>query len=395
MAVLLVIVFLALGGSPLPAQAPPASSDFEVLSAQADAARVANRLDEAVGFYEKALALRPAWAEGWWSLGTIQYDRDAYAEAARAFERAVALQPKNGTAKVMLGLCEFQLGGLDTALEHLEEGKSLGIANDPQLKHVMLYHEGVLLQRKKRFEGAQEALQTLCGEGVQNDELTRALGMVALRIAGPSPGTGATPGADIFTRVGQAECLAAQHKFDEAKQVYRGLVQHFPHYANMHYAFGRFLLEARDPQAAKMEFEQELKNNPRHVFARLEIAAVDYKVDSAAGVPYAQEAVKLEPRLPFGHYLLGLLLVDIKDYLAAVPELEIARQAFPRETGVYYALGDAYFHLGHKKEAALARATFTRLNRETQTGAKSTDYGEGPSALTRTRLESETTTQPH
>jgi len=89
---------------PAPAQrtSPPAS--FAQLSTKADAARDANRLDEAVPLYRKALALRPAWREGWWSLATILYDQNSYAPAARALTKAVALDPKNGTAHLMLAL---------------------------------------------------------------------------------------------------------------------------------------------------------------------------------------------------------------------------------------------------------------------------------------------------
>ena len=33
-------------------------------------------------------------------------------------------------------------------------------------------------------------------------------------------------------------------------------------------------------------------------------------VDSRAGIPFAEEAVKLQPKYPFGHYLLELLYFD-------------------------------------------------------------------------------------
>jgi cytochrome c-type biogenesis protein CcmH/NrfG len=90
---------------PLSAQTKPAhASNFAALAAKANAARDAERLDEALVLYRKALALRPRWPEGWWSLGTIEYDQNAYTEAVRAFQKVVALSPKNGTAYVMLGL---------------------------------------------------------------------------------------------------------------------------------------------------------------------------------------------------------------------------------------------------------------------------------------------------
>jgi cytochrome c-type biogenesis protein CcmH/NrfG len=76
------------------------------IAAQAEAARDADRVEEAIPLYRKALAARPAWAEGWWSLGTLLYDRDDYSEAAAAFAKATAVNPKAAKAWIMLGLCE-------------------------------------------------------------------------------------------------------------------------------------------------------------------------------------------------------------------------------------------------------------------------------------------------
>jgi predicted Zn-dependent protease len=121
------------------------------------------------------------------------------------------------------------------------------------------------------------------------------------------------------------------------------------------------------------EFEQEIRNNPHHVFARLQIAAARYKVDSAAGLPYAEQAVKLDPRLPLGHYLLGLLLLDTDHYLEAIPELETAQRALPREAKVYLALSTAYARAGRRQEAERARATFIRLNQKSEDGSKASD----------------------
>jgi tetratricopeptide (TPR) repeat protein len=89
--------------------------------------------------------VRPDWAEGWWSLGTIYYDGNSYPQAARAFATLVRLKPKDGTAYVMLGLTEFELGKDNLALRHIEKGKDLGIKNDAQLRNVVLYHEAVFV----------------------------------------------------------------------------------------------------------------------------------------------------------------------------------------------------------------------------------------------------------
>ena len=46
------------------------TSEFSILSARAEAALAAGRLDDAAPLYRKALAVRPDWKEGWWALGT-------------------------------------------------------------------------------------------------------------------------------------------------------------------------------------------------------------------------------------------------------------------------------------------------------------------------------------
>jgi len=100
-------------------QTKPSSTSFSKLSKQAAEARDADRLEEAVALYARALALQPKWVEGWWSLGTLEYDRDHYAKAAQDFEKLIALDSKNGTAHAMLGLCQFELSRDAPALKNL------------------------------------------------------------------------------------------------------------------------------------------------------------------------------------------------------------------------------------------------------------------------------------
>jgi tetratricopeptide (TPR) repeat protein len=337
------------------------TGNFDQLSAKADAARDANRLDEAVHLYRQALTVRPTWAEGWWWLGTIEYDRSQYADAARAFRKLVALAPKSGNALAMLGLSEFELGQEDLALKHIQASREAGLAENAQLRNVVLYHEGVLLQRKGRFESAQQTLEQLCLLGVANDDVANTLGMTMLRSTAKQT---LASDADVILHVGRAECLAGQKKYEEGKKLFSEVVAQHDNYPNIHYAYGMFLEEARDLDAALREYKNEIANNPKDVFARLRIAAANYKVNSAAGLPYAEEAVKLAPDQPFGHYLLGLLLLDTDKYQQAIPELETAKKAYPNDAKIYFALGSAYARAGRREDAARARAKFAELNQK-------------------------------
>jgi tetratricopeptide (TPR) repeat protein len=358
------LVLIALLGTPaVHAQSKP-SQDFASLSARANAARDANRLDEASSLYKQALALRPSWAEGWWSLGTIQYDTNAYAQAAKSFQKLVAIQPKNGMAHAMLGLSQFETGLDDSALQHLEAATNLGISSDPELRRVLVYHEAVLLQRSEKFERAQSLLQQLCLEGTTSPEIDSALGMTLLRMSAKAPPTTGTPDANVVAGIGHAGCLVGQKKYEDAKTILNGLNTQYPQFLNIHYASGLLLLDTGDSDAAIAQFKAEIQNQPQDVIARLKIAAAEYKVDSAAGIPYAEEALKIDPHAALGQYLLGLLLLDTGDYKRAIPELEAARASLPNEARLYFALGSAYSMAGRKDDAARARATFQRLSEE-------------------------------
>lgn len=369
LAVLMALVSLPFAAALARPQSKTNPNTFESLSKAGDAARDENRLDEAVGFYKKALALRPNWAEGWWSLGTIEYDRNNYRAAAAAFRKLLPLAPKNGTAYAMLGLSEFELGQDDLALQHIERAKQLEIATDPQLRRVVLYHDGILLMRKGTFLAAQRPLGELCQTGMPNQDVVNALGLAVFRILPVNAPPAASPGAQTIARAGHAECLTVQKRYDEARKEYEALVAEYPKYPNMHYVFGKFLVEASDTAGAVAEFKKEIENNPKDIPSRLEIAATEYKVNSAAGIPYAEQAVALDPRLPFGHYLLGLLYLDVDQYQKAIPHLEAAEKAFPKDAKIYFALGSAYSRAGRRLEAEKARLAYQRLSQESAADA--------------------------
>lgn len=352
------------------------SSSFATLSQRAAEARDANRLEEAATLYTKALALRSKWTEGWWSLGTIEYDQDHYAKAALAFQKLVALDPANGTAHAMLGLCQFELGKDALALQSLLKAEQLNIIKDEQLRTVALYHLGVLQLGARRFGDAKETLSQLAKVHIQTKEVNTALGLAALLIAPKDAPPEGTSGATVVERAGEAEAQLTVKDFEQAKRTYAQLVDEYPAYPDLHFAFGRLLLETNETDQAVEQFQLELKRDPENVNSMLEIASVRYQVDSEEGLHYAEEALKLSPRLPFAHYLVGLLRLDTGNAAGAIPELEIAEKAFPNESRVYFSLGSAYARVGRKAEAAKARAEFARLNAQEVKQQRATLYSE-------------------
>ncbi|HYY96966.1 MAG TPA: tetratricopeptide repeat protein, partial [Pyrinomonadaceae bacterium] len=359
-----------------PAQQPAAApagqgaeqKSFEQLSSEADAAREADRVEEAVALYRRGLALRPQWAEGWWYLATLYYDQNNYAEGARAFRETARLQPKAGAAWAMLALCEFQLGQYDDSLAHIQQGRQLGLGDNVELTRVMRYHEGVLSILKGEFERAQQTLGTLSYEGLKGEDLIIALGLAALRIGmRPAQIDLNYRDRDLVRRAGLAEHFAAQRNVSDALREYQMLARDYATTPNVQYAYGRFLLTTRDEEGALAAFRRELENWPKHVLARCQMANIMLqRKDIEGGLPLAEEAAKQAPRLPLAHYLLGRLLLEAGQNQRAVQELEATAQMVPNEAKVYFALARAYTRVKRKEDADRARETFTRLSKQSQ-----------------------------
>ncbi|MFL6208514.1 MAG: tetratricopeptide repeat protein [Pyrinomonadaceae bacterium] len=368
-------------GGAVPAGAQPSATqnnlpdDFDQLAATAAAAREADQLDEAVAAYRKALALRPQWAEGWWYLATIFYDRDNYAEAARGFSEAARLQPKAGAPWAMLGLCEFQLGHYDDALIHIQQGRQIGLGDNVELTRVMRYHEGVLSILKGEFEQGQQTLGTLSYEGLKSEDLIIALGLAVLRIGmAPKQVDINYRDRDLIRRAGLAEHFAAQKNVSDAQREYDLLVRDYAKVPNVQYAYGRFLMLNRDEDNAVIAFQREIENWPKHVLARCQLANIKLlHKDIEAGLPFAEEAVKQAPRLPLGHYLLGRLLLEAGQNQRAIQELEATARMVPSEAKIYFALARAYTRMHRKEDAARARETFTRLSKQATQGEGGVD----------------------
>ena len=66
----------------------PLSGDFEKLLKAATDARQAERWEEAIGLYAKAVKLKPDYVEGYWYQGTAYYTLDDFPRCRRASARS-------------------------------------------------------------------------------------------------------------------------------------------------------------------------------------------------------------------------------------------------------------------------------------------------------------------
>ncbi len=348
-------------------------ASFDTLSKQADAARDAEKLDEAAKLYRKALALKPDWKEGWWSLGTIDYDSNRYAEGMEDFRHLLRLAPTDGTTNLMLGLCEYEVGQYKESEKHLAAAWKLGIQDAAEMEPLLLYHQVLLQLRERHFEAALDIVNQMLRKGFHNRDVDVACGMGVLRITPEELPAAGTDANAVIQRIGYAQAADSIESHERARQLFQQAVDASPDFPNIHNAYGRFLMGINESAAAQAEFKEQLKRDPKNYNAMLKLAVLDYHVDSAAGVPYVEEALKYVPKSPFAHYLLGILTLEAGDVDRAVKELEIARKMLPKESKFAFALANAYNKAGRREDSLRERQAFIQLKAAEKVDGSQTD----------------------
>lgn len=339
--------------------------DFVEKSRRAALARAAGRIDEGAVLYRECVKLRPAWIEGWWYLGTLEYERNSYAAARDAFRAFLKLKPDAAPALALLGLAEYETKEFPESLGHLERSLALEGGGDPSVSRAVRYHAGLLLLQSGEFERAVQRLSQAALLGGENRDLILALGFAGLRKP-IRPSDGNADDRAIGFELGQVMYLAATRQAAAAAQGFVGLIEKHPARPELHNLYGGFLLSS-DPDGAIREWKRELAISPGHVPARLQLAYEYLKRgDAASGLPYAREAVQFAPRLFVAHNALGRLLIDSGDLPGGIAALEVARQLAPDSPETRTNLASAYQQAGRKEDAARERAEFQRLKANTR-----------------------------
>jgi len=355
------------------AKAPAASPAFDRLVAQAAEARKAERWDEAVALYAKAVKLKPSYVEGYWYQGTAYYTLQKYPECRDRFRDVVKLSPKNGAAFAFLGLCEYGLKDYAASLPHLLQSRTLGVGDTGDLGNVARYHAGAMMIRIGEFEQALQTLGEFANAGDDSPRVIEAMGMATLRMP-IFPEELPADRRAMVVMAGRASFQMATRNTATAGKSFEALVLRYPETPNVHYANGVFLL-GEQPDRAIDEFKKELELQPGHPQSLMQIA-FEYvnRGDARQGLPWAKQAVEAVPDDFAARKVLGQALLDTGDVDGSIAQLQIGLKLAPESPGLHFTLARAYQKAGRLDEANKEREEFTRLDRlarATRTGAQS------------------------
>ena len=351
---------------------PAAAASIDRIAKEADAAREANKIDDAIALYKKGLALKPSWDEGAWYLGTLYYNLDDYAHGRDAFRRLTLLKPDLAVGWAMLGLCEFRTREYPDALPHLSRAIALGVESDQNISDVVHYHYALLLTRNGQYEDAMKTLAMFAQRGLTQPDYIEAEGLAALRK--PLLPIELPPGErETVMDVGRALYDASALKTAEAAGEFKVLLEKYPTLPNLHYLYGSFLLFS-DVDQGLAEIKKELETSPNHVPAMVTLASEYLRAqDFKTALPYAEKAVETDSHSFPAHAVLGRILSEGDlDPARGIKQLEMARLIAPSSPQVRMALASAYSKSGRKEDAAKERQEFLKLRKQADEGSKGT-----------------------
>lgn len=356
-----------------PAPSVASSVPFDTLVEQATAARKAERWDEAIALYAKAVKVRPSYVEGYWYQGTALYTLQKFPECRDRFREVVKLAPQNGAAFAFLGLCEYGTKEYDESLRHLLRSRTLGVGDTGDLGGVARYHAAAIMIRVGEFEQALETLGEFANQSDDSPAVIQAMGVATLRMP-IFPEELPAERRDMVLMAGRASYQMATRNTASAGKSFEALVLRYPETPNVHYANGVYLL-AEQPDKAIEEFKKELELQPGHAQSLMQIA-FEYlnRGDAQTALSWAKQAQAAAPDDFAARKVLGQALLETGDVDGAVTQLQIGIKLAPESPSLHFQLARAYQKAGRLEEANKERDEFTRLDRlarETKAGPQS------------------------
>jgi tetratricopeptide (TPR) repeat protein len=369
----------------------PRGAGLPITQAQTSASTLAARRDSAASLVAE---------------GVAALSRNDVAAAKAAFNRALALNPKEATAHTYLGIIADQSGDLKEAEKHL----AAAVAADPQLPAAHNNYGTILVKTGRREQAAAEfelslklkaeqpsALANLAqirfAQGTPaslrqagqlfaqayrlapDAEIARALVVVALKLDDKTAAAAsyrelaahlANAPANVTSATARAElgsALLQAGLFNEAAEELSVVVSQEPANVQMILQLARAHLSRKDVPAAGRTLESAVARGIQsgEIYAALaEVYEASGHVENA--IPAMRLAIERDPHNETYRFRYAMLLTDTKVPAAAIIRLQEALKEFPNSVKLWFALGVAQSASNQTNEAMQAFEHALRLD---------------------------------
>jgi len=351
--------FLVVSG-PVWAQSDTTKQQFE----HASEAMRAGNLDAAATGFTAVVRQTPAFAEAHFNLGLVNQERGRYEEAIGSFQKALALKPRLHGANLFLGITEFRLNHLDKARAAVAKET----VNFPRDAAAWMWL-GVVCLAQDKPEEAAEALDKAVRLKPDDEDILYHRGRAHLLVSKNSYAHmfKVDPGSWRVHRVlGQALAEADRHL--DAITEYEAAIKLAPTQPGLHEELGSEYRNANKIPEAEQALQRELEIDPYNVLAKYKLGAIALEQGNGAkGKELIEAALKEKPGLIHADYNLGRAEMMLGEDEAAAVHLQKAATEDSDQDVVeqaWYQLGTIYRRLHRIDEARSAMAMFQRLKDE-------------------------------
>jgi tetratricopeptide (TPR) repeat protein len=354
--ILLVVLFLA---SPFLccAQSPEQAASFT----RATQAMQAGNLDEAGTGFAAVVKQFPSFAEAHFNLGLVRQEQGRYEDAIGCFQKALALKPHLHGANLFLGISSFRANRLDEALAAIRK-EALSYPKDPNAWMWL----GVVNLAQDHAAAAAEALDKADKLKPGDPDILYHRGRAHLLVSKDSYAEmfKVDPQSWRVHRVlAQANAEAERHV--DAIAEYEAAIKLAPTQPGLHEELGSEYRNANKIAEAEQAFQRELEIDPNNVLARYKLGALAVEQgDGAKAKELIEAALHEKPGLVHADYNLGRAEMLLGNDVVAASHFEKTTQSDSDPEVVeqaWYQLGTAYRRMHRVDDARNAMQMFQKL----------------------------------
>jgi tetratricopeptide (TPR) repeat protein len=350
-----------------PAAPADAASEARALFAQAVMLQQAGDTSGAIAAYQRFLALQPRNVEARSNLGAALAREGRSEEAVEQYREALAVDPARTAVRLNLGLALYKADRIAEAATELQ--KVVAAAPDQANAVVLLADCFLRLGEPKKTIAALEPLPAPARE---DRAVSYLLGLALIRDGQADKGQlvidrvlrdGDSAEARVLlgaSRMAAGEYTAAADDFARAA----GLRPELP---GVQAYLGRARMATGDLPSAIAAFRHELRTNATDFDSNLLLGfLLKQEQDSSAAMEHFRRALSLRPGAPEVRYQIGALQLAQGQVEDALRTLEALVRDEPRFTEAHVSLATAYYRLKRRDDGDRERAMVDQLTREQQ-----------------------------
>ena len=311
------------------------------------------RVDEAIAHCQRALQINPDFAGAHNNLGNALLQKGRVDEAFAQYQLALQINPESVEAHINLGSALLKKGDVDEAIAQYQQ--ALEINPESAEAHNNL---GTVLLQKGRVDEAiahyQKALQITPDNSEAHDNLGNVLlqkGRVNEAIAQYQQALQIKPdNSEAYNNLGNV--LLQKGELDEAIAHYQKALEIKPDNVEAHFNLGSVLLQKGRVDEAIAQYQKVLEIKPDNAEVHITLGNILFqkgKVDEA--LAQYQKALEIKPDNAEVHITLGNILFQKGKADEAIVQYQKALKIIPDNAEAHNNLGNVLLQKGRVAEA--------------------------------------------